>query len=127
MNLTIPIRTVSEANQSKFEHWGTKQRRAKKQRETVALMMSDWGFRAAVQQHRELLAAGQSRIVRLRRVAPRELDGDNLQRSFKAIRDEVAKQLGVDDRDKRVTWEYHQRKGNKPKEYAIEISIECVS
>lgn len=38
----------------------------------------------------------------------RELDSDNLQSSLKALRDAVAEWLGVDDRDKRVTWEYGQ-------------------
>lgn len=110
MKFTIPIRTYSEAN--KKEHWAVKAKRVKNQRAAVAWA---WPFRNAFSPLWDLQAT-------LTRIAPRELDGDNLQRSFKAVRDEVAKQLGIDDRDKRVTWAYAQRKG-KVKEYGVEIQI----
>lgn len=60
--------------------------------------------------------------VVLTRIAPRELDDDNLARSFKAVRDQVAVHLGVDDRSKLVTWRYAQEKG-KPREYAVRIEV----
>jgi hypothetical protein len=62
-------------------------------------------------------------VVTLTRIAPRELDDDNLQGGFKSVRDGVADWLGVDDRDKRVKWLYAQRKG-KPHEYAAEVSVD---
>ena len=113
MKLTIPLRTYSEAN--KREHWAVKAKRVKSQR------MAVWAKWPIVEGER-YRTRDKSFTVYLTRIAPRELDGDNLQRSFKALRDEVAKQLGVDDRDKRICWEYHQCKG-KPKQYGVEIEI----
>lgn len=60
--------------------------------------------------------------VTLTRIAPRDLDGDNLQSSLKAIRDGVADFLKVDDRDSRVTWAYAQERG-APKFYGVRVEI----
>jgi hypothetical protein len=51
--------------------------------------------------------------VTFTRVAPgRGLDPDeNLPGSCKAVKDELAAMLGVDDRDPRVTWRYQQERG----------------
>ena len=46
-------------------------------------------------------------VVTIVRVG-KELDDDNLQGACKGLRDAVAKSLAVDDRDKRVRWEYGQ-------------------
>lgn len=61
-------------------------------------------------------------VVTLVRIGPRQLDGDNLQGGFKALRDGIAARLGVDDADPRVRWEYEQEKG-KPKQYAARVII----
>ena len=58
----------------------------------------------------------------LTRVAPRALDGDNLQSAFKAVRDGVADWLGVDDGHQQLDWQYKQRKDG-PKVYAVEIEV----
>ena len=58
----------------------------------------------------------------LTRVAPRALDGDNLQSGFKAVRDGVADWLGVDDGSRLVEWEYRQRAGGV-KQYSVEIEV----
>lgn len=110
--ITSPIRTFSEANLR--EHWGPKSKRAKIQRATIAML---------VQQLPKLLRYPGTFDVLLIRVAPRELDDDNLARSFKAIRDGIADAVGVDDRSKRFTWRYAQRKG-APKKYSVIIQIE---
>lgn len=60
--------------------------------------------------------------VFLTRIAPRKLDSDNLAASFKHVRDEVARWLGVDDGIESVVWHYAQRQG-KPKEYAVMIEV----
>lgn len=58
--------------------------------------------------------------VTLTRVAPSNgLDSDNLQGGLKAVRDELAVWLGVDDRDPRVEWKYAQRRGA----WGVEVSI----
>jgi hypothetical protein len=51
--------------------------------------------------------------VLLTRVGPTNgLDDDNLASALKAVRDEVAKWLGVDDRDRlKVRYRYAQRRG----------------
>lgn len=126
MKISLPIRTYSEANIK--SHWAVKAKRVKAQREAVAL-----GFYIA---SREMLEQDRGYVnylvrhsgvtVTLTRLAPRELDDDNLARSFKAVRDEVAKQLGIDDRDKRVKWAYAQRRG-KVKEYGIELQIDAMA
>ena len=58
----------------------------------------------------------------LTRIAPRQLDGDNLQSAFKATRDGVADWLGIDDGDKRLDWQYRQRSGGA-KVYAVELEV----
>lgn len=107
--LTLPVRTVSESNRR--EHWAAKARRVKNQRTIIAYygkLIRD--------------CLDMPKVIHLTRIAPRRLDTDNLAISFKAVRDEIAKQLGLpDDRDGCVTWLYNQRKGGK-REYAIEVS-----
>lgn len=69
--------------------------------------------------------------ITLTRIAPRELDYDNLVMGFKNIRDIVAslffpeKAAGHADASKDFTFIYLQKKGN-PKQYAINILIEKV-
>lgn len=47
-------------------------------------------------------------IVTLTCYVPRYFDSDNATISTKAIRDEIADWLGVDDGDRRVLWEVDQ-------------------
>lgn len=58
------------------------------------------------------------------RIAPRPLDeGDNLPSAFKAMRDELAKRLGVnDDRTAPVTWLYAQERG-APRYYGVRVEM----
>ncbi len=64
-------------------------------------------------------------VVTLTRIAPHELDDDNLAFAFKAMRDGVADALGVRDRDPRVSWRYAQRKPKTPRTYGVEITVEA--
>lgn len=50
-------------------------------------------------------------VVAITRVAPRTLDSDNLESSLKALRDGIAKGLGIDDRDALVRYVPDQVKG----------------
>lgn len=104
----LPIHLDSRANAS----WSWKER-AKRVK----------AMRSAA--HRAVIPHALPVTVTLTRIAPRALDGDNLQNAFKAIRDGIADRLGVDDRDKRVRWVYDQEKG-APKQYGIRIQIEPV-
>ena len=115
MNYTaiIPIRTWSEANI--HQHWAKKARRAKLQREGVAMVLRSKNIP-------KLDYYGLFSVdVTLIRFAPRRLDSDNLQGSFKAVRDGVADVFGIDDRDSRIKFSYQQEKA---REYGIRIEIE---
>ncbi len=111
MTITIPLRTVSEANQR--EHWTKKHRRNAQQQWAVYLSLNSGDHWTAF-----------PCAVTLTRIAPRKMDTDNLAGSFKHVQDAVAKWLGIDDGDERVSWRYEQRRG-KAKEYGVEVKIEA--
>ena len=111
----IPIKVLSESNVS--EHWTKKAQRKKKQKKVISLFIAN--SRVTPPCH-----------VRLTRIAPRDLDEhDNLRSAFKSIIDAISDRLipglaaGRADGDKRITWEFAQRKGS-PKTYALEIQLE---
>lgn len=120
ITITVPIRTVSTVNMR--EHWATKARRVRAERMAVANL---WSYMTrAPWLTAGMLAGGERARVTLVRIAPRDLDDDNLRPSMKAIRDEIADRLGLrNDRDPRVAWMYEQRRGI-PKQYAVEIHVE---
>lgn len=98
----VPITTKSLGNQR--EHW---RRRAERNQ----------GHRAATflcfpREARELLSRKRwpRCVVTMTRIG-RELDDDNLAGALKSVRDELAKQLGVDDRDPRIAFICKQRPG----------------
>lgn len=115
ITITIPFRTVSESNMR--EHHMAKARRVKWQRNVVGL---------AVRPRVKGMAHPLPCSVLMTRVAPRPLDDDNLRGALKATRDQIAAELGVDDRDPRVVWRYAQRRGGKGV-YAVEIVFTPVS
>lgn len=98
----IPIETVSEPNQR--DHWAVKSSRVKTQRYCVWLFLS-----------RRLYKANPSHKVDifLTRIGKRFLDDDNLAGAFKAVRDEIAALIGIDDGDSRLKWHYNQILKNK--------------
>ena len=97
---TIDVRVDSETNGR--EHWAAKYARKKKQK---SALLAEWMY---------AINRGEARrvalpcAVRLTRIGPKRLDGDNLAESFKAIRDTIANMVGVDDGDERIKWEYEQ-------------------
>ena len=95
------------------EHWRVRAKRTSDQR------LSGFCFGAVCKEPLPV-------VVTLTRIASRPLDSDNLQSAFKAFRDGIADAHGVDDKDESVIkWVYAQRKG-KPREVAVEVSIERV-
>jgi hypothetical protein len=113
VDVPIPgLRTVCELNS--HEHWRNRQKRAKAQKNHVALVL-----RRTVT---SLMMTAAPLEVTLTRIAPSNgLDvGDNLPSSQKHVRDAVADLLGVNDRDPRVTWIYEQRRGP----WGVEVKIE---
>lgn len=106
LTFTIPVRTKSAANLR--EHWAVKAKRVVSERQITRL-----AFPSGVS---IFLPAA----IRLVRVSPRPLDDDNLRPALKAVRDELARIVGVDDRDPRVDWLYGQMKGKA----AVHVIVE---
>lgn len=116
LSVTIPIRTVSEANSR--DHWAKKAKRAKQQRQAVLTALCSRSPEVRAQLYRKALDGGI--VVTLTRVGKRKLDSDNLSRSCKAPRDSVAQWLGIDDGDERIEWRYAQEIG---REYAVRVEV----
>ena len=115
LSITLPLHIVSEANSR--EHWRVKRKaRGHYRLFTKASMVSaSWKQGGA--------AFRPPCTVTLTRIAPRELDDDNIRGALKAIRDGVADWLGCDDSKRSgVTWEYAQARG-EPKQYAVRIEV----
>lgn len=115
ISITMPIRTISEANTS--EHWSKKAHRHKRQKFLTRLM-----FQKCVP-YIELPC-----VIKLTRIAPRALDYDNLCCSMKWCLDAICDCLvpglkpGRADGDHRIQVKYYQEKG-RPKEYALKIEV----
>ncbi|NOK32317.1 hypothetical protein HMI49_03760 [Corallococcus exercitus] len=93
----VPVRTVNTSNRR--EHHMQRHRRVKGQRDATHLLWPGWSGPALL-------------VVRLTRVSPGQLDsGDNLPIAMKSIRDEVARQLRLDDASPLVRWVYAQSLG----------------
>lgn len=116
MKIKVLAKLVSEANNK--DHWSQKKRRSDvvKFKTKIALLEANaWMVQLPCE-------------VTLTRIAPRNLDDDNLRTAFKNARDTCAAILTGDlrpgraDNDSRITWHYAQRKG-LPKEYAFEMDI----
>lgn len=112
----LPIRTVSENNYR--EHWAVRHRRRKQQR-----LAAEKGVSPALGS-----IPGQGDIkVRLVRISPKQLDGDNLQGALKAVRDGVSDAVGIDDGpNTRLKWFYGQEPGRHVG-IRVEIKIAEVS
>lgn len=111
ISVTMPIKAVSVANLR--EHWAKRAARTKNHR------ILAWGLLREADKGPRLLGACE---VVMTRIAPRNLDDDNLRGALKAVRDGVADWLGVKDNDPRVRWQYAQARG-KPNEYAVRVEI----
>jgi hypothetical protein len=110
---TIAVRIESSLNLR--EHW-----RKRANRNTSHRAAAFFALKAAVNKFDPAILPC---VVTLTRIAPRELDDDNLAGGFKSVRDGVADWLGCDDRDSRVQWRYAQRTGSV-KEYSAELQIQ---
>ncbi len=115
VTLWMHLKVISEANRR--DNWRAAHARSKAQRNRVS-----YEFLAA----RRLLAlVHKPYIIKLTRIGPGDpLDSDNLQRAFKACRDEVAKCLGVDDGDtESIRFRYSQTVGAQ---FMVRIRIGCL-
>lgn len=106
--ITVPIRTVPGLNAR--EHWAVRAKRVKAERETTA-----WHLKRCDKPTTPC-------TVVLTRVSPRGVaDDDNLAGALKAVRDQVAEWLGVDDKHRHIVrYEYQQRRGP----WGVEIAFQ---
>lgn len=111
---TVPVKLVSEANQS--EPWRRKWKRKKEQQKVV------WALWPRESNSPFLRGVRLPCVVRLIRVGQKRLDTDNLAGSFKHVQDEVARQIGCDDGDRQIEWEYEQVAVGK-RVYAVRVEI----
>jgi len=106
----LSCRVISEANRR--DHWTVQRRRAEIQREALgrALVCAD------LVDHALPLPITVTWV----HVGKQPLDDDNLSRSFKVLRDALAKWLDIDDGSPLVSWRYEQRTGEPGVVVAIE-------
>lgn len=117
VNVTLPIRLVSEANVSGSNHWRFRQARAKAQRAAVAIGLRQLlapllttsyvasGKRKGTRMVTgRCVPPGDTLVVHITRIAPRALDSDNLVGAAKHVRDGVAALLGINDNSPMVSW-----------------------
>jgi hypothetical protein len=109
----LPVRLRSRANEAIASLRGRRGQASRSKTQRGAARM-------ALAQSR--LEPGGRAIVRLVRISPRELDGDNLAAALKAVRDGVADALGVNDRDPRVTWLPDWERG-APRQHAVRVEV----
>jgi hypothetical protein len=93
--MRFDIKTVSEANSR--EHWAKRNKRKTAQQSEFHVLWRS--YRPKV----ELPA-----VVTFTRHSCKVLDDDNLRGAFKGIRDQLAKEIGVDDGSESVRFEYKQ-------------------
>ena len=112
---TVPgLRVDSETNA--YEHWRDKGKRRKKQKEWLH---NAW---LVAIRHDVLNLIVLPCVVRLTRIGQKRLDDDNLREAFKAIRDQIASEIGVDDGDDRIKWEYAQCAVGK-RVYSVRVEV----
>ena len=104
--LELPLRTVTESNAEGM--WRTKARRAKQHRTVTRLAL------------RRFVPPAPPLVFAFVRIAPGQLDDDNLPSALKHCRDGVQDWLGIDDADPRLTWTYAQERG-APGQYGIRL------
>jgi hypothetical protein len=107
-----PLPSVSNLR----EHWATRARRTKKQRQIarlLAIQAVSFAVVAEAQRH--------GAEITLRRYGKRILDSGNLESAFKAVQDGVADALGIDDGDPRLAWRYQQATTPSPVRVAVVI------
>lgn len=102
----MPIEVISEMNWR--GHWAIRSRRFKHQKGlSYAYCLKYLGY------PKKRGGNYQITLTRIKGKRQRDFDGDNLQSSFKAVRDGIAQYLGIDDGDGRLVWLYGQEKGKR--------------
>jgi hypothetical protein len=98
VTLSVRVPQLVPSSLNSREHWRPKAARVKRERGMVRLVLSPHDPPAVPV------------VVTLTRCSVGQLDDDNAVGAMKAVRDEVAAWLGIDDRNPLVTWRVEQRK-----------------
>lgn len=107
--LTIPIKTVPGLNAR--EPWQVRTGRVKRERKATAWLL------------KTITRPALPCSVILTRLSAGHMDDDNLPGALKSVRDEIAKWLGVDDRD-RLTVRYVYRQRQVPRgQFGVEVEF----
>lgn len=111
VSFIIPLRTGLGLNSR--EHWRVRQRRVKAERMLTSL---------AARTHRLPDCRLGLVVVTLVRLSPgtRPMDSDNLPGAMKALRDQLAAEMLIDDADPRVEWRYGQERAKK---HAVRVEM----
>lgn len=110
----VPVEVVSEANQGTAGNWHGKWSRGKTQQRIVGAVL---GMFVKPCPEPPL-------VVTMTRIGGKQMDTDNLAGSFKAVRDAVARFLGIDDRHAaRVRYDCQQRTRKNNESYGCTIEI----
>jgi ribosomal protein L37AE/L43A len=108
----VPVAVISEMNRR--DHWTARRKRFNLQAEELCYAIQSAPLQIiwyrALPCHVALTHFGS------------EMDDDNLRSAFKAVRDQLAKMLGVADNDPRIVWEYLQNNCTGTFGFRVEIS-----
>ena len=110
IEFTVPVQVVSEANRR--DHWAVRRKRFQDQ---AATLFAVWCSSPTP------FGVAKPLRITFTRLGPQKLDSDNLAGAFKAMRDEVARRIGLDDGDNGLTWVYEQEAS---KEHGVRVRIE---
>jgi hypothetical protein len=113
LQFSMPVRVISEANAR--DHHMVRYKRKLAQQNTTAVA---WLWACAAQRVNVSLPC----VVRLTRIGARKLDDDNLAGAFKACRDQIAREIGVDDGSELIKFEYAQEAIGK-RQYEVKVEV----
>ena len=102
--MRFDIKTISEANRR--EHWASKLKRKKSQQHDFSIIWKS---------HKPKVQLPAT--ITFTRYSCQVMDSDNLAGAFKHCRDQLAKEIGVDDGDERLTFIYKQKRIKKREHY----------
>lgn len=112
ITIEAPIKVISEAN----THTGWKARHYRGVGQKTEM---NYYWKQTLKGRRVSLPC----VVRLTRIGPKALDTDNLAGAFKAVRDQIAKEIGIDDGAvKQIRFEYEQEAIGSRK-YGIRVEV----
>lgn len=113
ISFTVALKTGNGLNDR--AHWGTRSKKVKKERSVIAMAWLVFAGRGP-----RLEPPVKARLTRIK-PAGKMMDDDNLKGSLKAVRDQVAEQIGVDDRDKtKIVFDYDEQYGP----WGVRIEVE---